>query len=145
MSEDKIIIEKLSPRAVTPKLATDQSVGYDFYATETVIIGVGKIVQVGTGIKMKLPSSKWMKLHTRSSHALIALSVEGGVIDSDYRGEIAFILKNTSLAREVIIVEGERIGQGTLHEAIRMSVEEGEVKEDETARGSGGFGSTGKW
>ena len=139
---------KLSDDAIIPKRATNGSAGMDLYACmeESVMLKPGERALIHTGVAMGLPSHDFVALiFARSGLAIkngITLSNSVGVIDSDYRGEICVGLCNLG-AESYTIKPGERIAQ-----LVVMRVETPMPTEvdslDETARGSGGFGSTGK-
>lgn len=139
---------KLSENAVAPKRATNGSAGMDLCACmeKNVLLKSGERALIHTGVAIALPSSEYVALlFARSGLAIkhgITLSNSVGVIDSDYRGEICVGLCNLS-AEDYTIVPGERIAQ-----LLIMRVETPEPVEvntlDETSRGAGGFGSTGK-
>lgn len=101
----------------------------------------GETVMISLGFKTKFSSDYVLVLSIRSSASLRGLRLANGVgiIDSDYRGELMAIIHNTS-TKDQIIENGERIVQGLLTYALKVNVSEGKV--DETARGTGGFGST---
>ena len=139
---------KLSEGAIIPKRATIGSAGMDLYACmeKDVLLKPGERALIHTGIAIGLPNSEFVALiFARSGLAVkhgITLSNSVGVIDSDYRGEICVGLCNLG-TEEYIIKSGERIAQ-----LVVMRVETPNPVEvdslDETARGEGGFGSTGK-
>lgn len=139
---------KLSENAIVPKRATTGSAGMDLCACmqENVLLKSGERTLIHTGVAIALPSSEYVALiFARSGLAVkhgITLSNSVGVIDSDYRGEICVGLCNLS-SEDYTIAPGERIAQ-----LVIMRVETPEPVEvealDETVRGAGGFGSTGK-
>ena len=147
------------PDAFRPTLATEGSVGYDFRCTETVVIRSRTTKVVSTNVRISFPHTLWMKLHARSSLARQGLLVMGGVIDSDYEGPIMFCFRNLS-SQSIVLERGEKMGQGTLHKAIRLPLEEKYIdpappgvenytddqeKPKSSGRGEGGFGSTGRF
>jgi dUTP pyrophosphatase len=100
---------------------------------------------VSTGMKCKLDPDTWLQLSVRSSSPLKYWLMMGnsiGVIDADYRGEIGVILVNLS-QEDFVINDGERIAQMVVarHETVTWEAVE---DLDETERGAGGFGHTGK-
>ncbi len=132
---------------IIPHYATAGAAGADLYASinQEMIITPGERVRVPTGIAIELPGPEVVALvFARSGLADkkgLALSNGVGVIDSDYRGEIAVLMTNFG-QEEVIIKHGERIAQMLFVEvAIASFVAVNEL--GDTARGSGGFGSTG--
>lgn len=130
-----------------PHYATKQSAGMDLYASiqEELIIKPGKTAMVPTGIAIALPSGTEAQIRPRSGlaakHSVTVLN-SPGTIDADYRGEIKVILINHS-NEDFVITRGMRIAQMVIAKYEHVTLEE--VKSlDETGRGSGGFGSTGK-
>lgn len=128
--------------AVTPPgRQTDGAAGYDIFAPASRDIDPGARLKIPTGIAVGIPEGYVGFLKTRSSMALIGIDVVGGVIDSDYRGEVAVILHNTTPS-VYNVKAGRRIAQ-----LVILPVFTGPVQIvsdlDATGRGSGGFGSTG--
>ena len=140
-------IKKLSEHAKLPTAGSQYAAGYDLYAcTEgDVVVAPHTTVKIGSGIAVALPQGTFGAVFARSGLA----SKEGlrpancvGVIDCDYRGECIIAVHNDS--REVRTVRhGDRIAQMVLLPYIPMEFEETQEL-SETARGAGGFGSTGK-
>ena len=130
-----------------PKYETDGAAGLDVRAniTEPVILRSFERMLVPTGIKIAVPDGYEMQMRPRSGlalkHGLTFLNTPG-TIDSDYRGEIKVILSNMS-KEDYTIMPGERIGQMVLNKVERIEWEEVEELDD-TMRGTGGFGHTGK-
>lgn len=143
----KISIKKLNPDAVIPSYGTEYSAGADLYAcmNDPVTIGPGEAYLVHTGICMAIPEGYAGLIFARSGLAVkqgLAPSNKVGVIDSDYRGEIMVSLLNHS-AQARTISPGERIAQMVITPYLKAEWECTEELDD-TVRGSGGFGSTGK-
>lgn len=129
-----------------PAYETDQSAGMDLRAAiegEMEILP-GDRALVPTGLKIALPAGYEAQIRPRSGLALkngITLPNSPGTIDADYRGEIGVILLNTG-AESFVIGRGDRIAQMVVAPVLQASWIETEAL-DETARGEGGFGSTG--
>jgi dUTP pyrophosphatase len=144
MQEENLIVmhKKLHPDAKTPFYATTGSAGCDFYSVEEIIIMPGETKKIRTGIALEIPEGYFMNLEGRSGLSAKGIVKSGGVIDSDYRGEVHIVLHN-STKEQFKIEKGDRIAQG-----VMMKVQQAhfhEVSElSETARGTGGFQSTGK-
>ena len=131
----------------TPAYATEQSAGVDLKANleEPIVLGSLERALVPTGLYIALPKGYEAQVRPRSGlaakHGITVLNTPG-TIDADYRGEIKVILVNLS-HEPFEIVPGERIAQMVV--AKHEFVEWEEVESlDSTARGAGGFGSTGK-
>lgn len=130
-----------------PEYATESSAGLDLKAVLSAPTTLGPLERkiLGTGIKIALPQGYEAQVRPRSGlaakHGISVLNAPG-TIDADYRGEIGVILVN--LSQEAFTIQpGERIAQLVFakHEQIQWQLTE---TLDTTARGSGGFGSTGK-
>jgi len=142
----KIQIKKLREGAVIPQIATCGSAGADLCACleGSVLLSPGQVAMIPNGIAVAIPEGYAGFVFARSGLASkkdLAPANAVGVIDSDYRGELMTPIRNYG-SETRIIEPGERIAQ-----LIIMAVEspEFEITTDlnETARGEGGFGSTG--
>jgi dUTP pyrophosphatase len=142
---DRIIFERVddTKAAPLPKLATPGSACYDLVAAEQAFIPPRGTKVVSTGLKVQLPSGYVGLVCSRSGlaakHRVFVLNAPG-VIDSDYRGELKVIL--ASLDGAYMVEAGDRIAQLMVIPATTLPVFLG-VVQDNTDRGSGGFGSTG--
>lgn len=130
-----------------PTYATELSAGMDLRANidEPITLNPLQRVLVPTGIFIALPQNYEAQVRPRSGLALkhgITVLNSPGTIDADYRGELKIILINLS-EEPFIINDGERIAQLIIARCEQASLEEVEVL-DETERGDGGFGHTGK-
>ena len=143
----KIQIKKLSANAIIPTRGSDRAAGYDLYACleNDVIIGAGETVKIGTGLSIAVPEGYFGAIFARSGLA----AKEGlrpancvGVADSDYRGEYIVALHNDSNVTRTV-TPNERIAQLVIMPFLSVTFEEAQEL-DETERGAGGFGSTGK-
>lgn len=131
-----------------PAYATADSAGLDLLAAiDTPIeLAPGERRLVPTGLKIALPTGYEMQVRPRSGLALkhgITLLNSPGTIDADYRGEIGVILINLGTA-SFTIQRGERIAQMVLAPVSRLAWREQAEDLSTTARGEGGFGSTGR-
>ena len=144
----KALSPKLGAEIPFPTYATPGSAGMDLRACIDggVTVAPGEQVLIPTGLSIALPSPDFVALlYARSGLAIKhGLSPANcvGVIDSDYRGEVVVALRN--YGREPYTVEpGERVAQMVITPVVQANVTV--VAElDDTARGAGGFGSTGK-
>ncbi|HOJ36273.1 MAG TPA: dUTP diphosphatase [Clostridiales bacterium] len=146
MKEVKFV--KLHPDAAVPKKATSGSAGFDLRAllSEPLTIEGGKTSLIKTGIAIALPEKELAALifarsGLASKHGIAPVNCVG-VIDSDYRGEIMVPLIN-HFDEPYTIQPGERIAQLVIMPVPAVRLTEAESL-DETDRGEGGFGSTGK-
>ena len=141
-------MKKVRENAIIPKRATAGSAGLDLCACidEPLTVKAGERAVIPSGIAIALESSEVVALvFARSGLAIkhgISLSNSAGVIDSDYRGEICVGIINTS-REDYTVNPGERIAQLVLTPVIPAEPVEVESL-DETERGAGGFGSTGR-
>lgn len=143
----KVRIKLLTDGAVVPTYGTEFSAGADLYALggEDITVEPHSTVMVHTGIAAEIPTGYVGLVYARSGLATkrsIAPANKVGVIDSDYRGEIMVALHNHSDAPQSI-AGGERIAQLVIAPYIKAEFETADYLED-TERGMGGFGSTGK-
>lgn len=145
---DILKIKKLKSNAIIPKRATKGSAGMDLYACieSEITVEPGKLVVIPTGLAIALPSENYMaNIYARSGLGVkhgICLSNGVGVIDSDYRGEVCVGLCNVSDTPYTIQPQ-ERVAQLVIAPVSVMDTEEVDTL-NETDRGTGGFGSTGK-
>lgn len=128
-----------------PARATAHAAGYDVRSCEPDFeLKPGEIRLVGTGLIMELPPGIECQVRPRSGLALehgITLPNSPGTVDPDYRGELKIILQNGG-SRPVTIRRGDRIAQLVFARFETPAIEEVPALSD-TARGQGGFGSTG--
>lgn len=129
--------------------ATKGSAGFDLRAIlpEPLEIKPGERVLINTGLHVHVNDPKWMGLvlmrsGTAHNHGLM-LSNSVGLIDSDYTGEIKMSILNTSKI-PYVMEPGERIGQYVLAPTITLSLFLVDEFSEESERGEGGFGHTGK-
>ena len=137
---------RLSEEAREPSRAHDGDAGYDLYAVESARIGPGERASVGTGVAVEIPDGWAGLVLPRSGLAArhgITLPNAPGLIDSGYRGEVRVLLLNTDREDAFDVSPGDRIAQLLL---VRHEVPELVEVESlaETARGAGGFGSSGR-
>jgi dUTP pyrophosphatase len=137
---------RLSEEAQPPTQAHEGDAGYDLYASEAALLGPGERASVGTGIAVAVPEGCAGLVLPRSGLARkhgIGLANAPGLIDSGYRGELRVLLLNADRSEEFEVAVGDRIAQLLLVRYESGPVEEAESL-DETTRGEGGFGSTGR-
>ena len=140
-------IKKLNDLAKLPAYGSVYSAGADLYAAtdEPVAVPPGATVFIGTGIAAEIPQGYVGLVYARSGLACkrgLAPANKVGVIDSDYRGEIKVALHNHSQTLQTVEA-GERIAQMIVAPFLKCEFEE-VCELTDTARGEGGFGSTGK-
>ena len=128
-----------------PAYATEHAAGLDVVAAETLMLEPGARHAVATGFAVAIPEGFEIQVRPRSGlalkHGITCLNTPG-TIDSDYRGEVKIILANLGDA-PFHVVRGERIAQLVPAPVLKATFDE-QAELDETGRGSGGFGSTGR-
>ena len=128
-----------------PSYATEHAAGMDVVAAESLTLDPGRRHAVATGFAIAIPHGYEVQVRPRSGlalkHGITCLNTPG-TIDSDYRGEVKVILANLGQG-PFEIVRGERIAQLVPAPVLRARFDEVEDL-DATARGAGGFGSTGR-
>jgi dUTP pyrophosphatase len=142
----KLRIRRLRPDAIVPRYAhgPDEDAGMDLHAVETATLGPGETRLIPTGLAIELPPGYEAQIRPRSGLALkygITLPNSPATIDPGYRGELRVILHN--LGREAFTIQpGERIAQMVIARYEAVEWEEGDL--NESIRGEGGFGSSGR-
>jgi len=140
-------VKKLDERATLPTYGSAYAAGADLYALvegESLAIAAGETVLVRTGLSVEIPEGYVGLIYARSGLATkkgLAPANKVGVIDSDYRGEVKVALFNQS-GKEQTVLAGERVAQLVIAPYLAVEYREAEELSD-TARGAGGFGSTG--
>ena len=123
----------------------DGDAGYDLHAIESRQVAPGQRILVETGLHLEIPGGYVGVVKDRSSVAIAGLHTIAGVIDSAYRGEVKILLVNSTDA-PIDIRAGQKIAQMLILPVSSPPIEFVESLEDlsSTARGVGGFGSTGE-
>lgn len=139
-------VARLKDEAVLPSRAHEGDAGLDLYACEPAHLGPGERWGVGTGIAVEVPEGHAGLVLPRSGLARehgIALVNSPGLIDAGYRGEVRVLLLNTDPAETFRVEPGDRIAQLVIAPvALAEPVEAEDLSE--SARGDGGFGSSGR-
>lgn len=138
-------IKKLSEDAIIPFYAHPGDAGLDLFSVEEVTIERGKRKLVATGISIELPKNTEAQVRPRSGLALkygVTVLNSPGTIDEGYRGEIKVILINHG-EEAFKINKGDKIAQMVIMPVLTVGIEEVEILND-SERGEGGFGSTGR-
>lgn len=143
-----VSVKRLVSKAKIPTYGSTGAACFDFYACldkNEVVVPPHAMVKVGTGLAFSIGKGNVLFLYSRSGHGFkhgLRFVNCVGVIDSDYRGEVMVGLYNDS-DTPYTIKDGERIAQGIVQSYLpTVFVETDDL--DETERGTGGFGSTGK-
>ena len=143
--ELKVRIHRLHPDAVIPKYQTDGSAAFDLAAAERVVVAPGEVRLVPTGLVIEVPAGMFLGIFARSSTPLkrgLMVANGVGVVDSDYCGpddEVKIAVVHVT-PKPVTIEHGDRIAQGILLPAPRVTWEEVDRVRSSSR---GGFGATG--
>jgi len=144
-TELKMRIKKVCDNAVIPRYATEGAACFDLYSITEGLVTRDAPLVCRTGLVFEVPSGYAMMIYSRSGHGFkngVRLANCVGVIDSDYRGEVMVKLTNDSDTPFSVSI-GDRVAQAMLIPVSRLLFEESDEISD-TARGVGGFGSTGR-
>ncbi len=141
-----LAVKRLDPTAKLPARAHPGDAGLDLCALGPVTLAPGQRAAVPTGLAVEIPHGQAGLVMPRSGLALrhgIALVNAPGLIDAGYRGELTVLLLNTDRDLSVQLAAGERIAQLVLIDVALAEVVEVQELSD-SARGAGGFGSSGR-
>ena len=142
-SPRQVIVEKIHENAIIPTKGSPDAACFDVYSVEEKVIKTGHITIVKTGIRMQIPTGFMIQIVPRSGLAFKhGVDILGGIIDSDYRGEIMVMLTSHDNETYHEIKVGDRIAQMQIIPVPQFEMVQGVL--DETVRGEGGFGSTGR-
>lgn len=140
-----VAFKRTSPDAILPAYAHEGDAGMDVRSVEDVVVPRGGRALVRTGLVMALPMGWEAQVRPRSGLALkhgVTVLNTPGTIDAGYRGEVGVILANFGDA-DFAVAKGDKVAQIVIAPVTRAEIVETESV-DETERGAGGFGSTGK-
>ena len=140
-----VAFKKIHPDAILPAYAHEGDAGMDVRSVEDVVIPRGGRALVHTGLVMALPMGWEAQVRPRSGLALkhgVTVLNTPGTIDAGYRGEVGVILANFGDS-DFSVAKGDKVAQIVIAPVTRAEIVETESV-DETERGAGGFGSTGK-
>lgn len=143
----KKVCKDADATVIIPTKGTPDSAGFDFSAPIENTIYPNTTTEIRTGLAVKIPVGYYGKLEIRSSLARrYGLSVLAGVIDSDYRGEIIILVTKLGTSKSLYsIKKGERFAQMVIIKCHTGRAVEVKEFRNVTHRGTGGFGSTGKF
>jgi dUTP pyrophosphatase len=141
----EVLIQRLDPDLAIPAYAHPGDAGADLVTTSDVTLKPGERALVGTGIAIALQDGYAAFVHPRSGLAArhgVSIVNAPGTVDAGYRGEIKVCLVNTDTTSEVTLKRGDRIAQLIIQRVEKARFVEVE-KLPGSARGDGGYGSTG--
>ena len=134
---------KLTPRAYPPEKMTKGSAGYDLKSPRTGAILPQRKLTLQTDLSLEIPKGYVGKIYPRSGLAdQYCITTLGGIIDSDFRGNVSIILMNLHKVNTFIIQRGMRVAQLLIEPVVQPTLKEITVL-TVTPRGTGGLGSTG--
>ncbi|SNS16210.1 dUTP pyrophosphatase [Streptosporangium subroseum] len=142
----EVLIHRIDAELPLPSYAHPGDAGADLHAAEDVELLPGERVTVGTGVAIALPDGYAAFVHPRSGLATkhgVTLVNAPGTVDAGYRGEIRVTLLNTDIKDAVRLRRGDRIAQLVIQKVERAVFYEVD-RLPGSARGAGGFGSTGR-
>ena len=140
-----VLVQQLDPGLPLPKYAHPGDAGADVHSAIDFVLAPGERKLVSTGIAIAIPEGYAAFVHPRSGLAAkhgISIVNTPGTIDSGYRGEVMVCLINTDPVQEFAVCRGDRIAQLVIQKVETANFEVVDSLE-ETARGVGGYGSTG--
>lgn len=138
-------IKMLDPDMPVPSYAHPSDAGADLHARESAVLQPGERALIRTGLAIALPHGYVGLVHPRSGlaakHGITVVNAPG-TVDAGYRGEIMVTLLNTDNTNAFEVKRGDRIAQLVIQK-VELAQFEQVATLDDTARGTGGFGSTG--
>ena len=141
-------LARLDERATLPHRATPASAGWDLHALERTEVGRGEATLIRTGLSMALPVGWEAQIRCRSSLGRKGLIMPNGLgtIDADYRGELAVMMTWIGEGDHYVVEAGERVAQLLVAPVPQVTLVECTPEEHgDTERGTGGFGSSGRF
>jgi dUTP pyrophosphatase len=145
VDQPDVLIKRLDPDMPVPAYSHPGDAGADLAAAEEVTLGPGERALIRTGVAIALPDGYAAFVHPRSGLAAkhgVTIVNAPGTVDAGYRGEIKVTLLNTDRERPVSFQRGDRIAQLVIQRVERAVFHEADELPG-SARGDGGFGSTG--
>ncbi|KAG6526835.1 hypothetical protein ZIOFF_016838 [Zingiber officinale] len=137
---EELLVQRLTPTALLPQRKSQGAAGYDIAVDQEYNLIAQKQMSLTTGICIQVPKGTYARIASRSSYALQGIIIMGGVIDSDYRGEVKILAYNSSDA-DIYIKKQTFVAQLILERILTPSVREVTLLQN-TQRGGQGFGST---
>lgn len=135
-------VKKLNPNALLPRRAHPTDSGADLFALERTVLPARAITHVHTGVAVELPEGTSGIIWGKSSVESKGIKTMAGLVDAPYRGELIVCMYNLN-DTEFVFEAGQKVAQLVVLPTLYPEFEEVAELSD-TARGTGGFGSTGK-
>jgi dUTP pyrophosphatase len=146
MTGPQLLVQRLDPGLPLPRFAHPGDAGLDLHSADAVTLAAGERGVVGTGLAVAIPDGYVGLVTPRSGTAVRAgLSMVNtpGIVDSGYRGEVRIVLINHDPSEPIAIERGDRVAQLVIVPVPTVEVVEAHAL-PESARGEGGFGSSGR-
>ncbi len=144
----EVKVARIHPDAVLPVQGSELAAGFDLHSVERIEVNKGKTELLPTGLVLAIPPGWEGQVRCRSGLGKKGLILPNGVgtIDADYRGELMVLAHWIGESDSFVVEKGERIGQILLKRVPNIRFVEVERESlDQTERGAGGFGSTGRF
>jgi dUTP pyrophosphatase len=139
----KLRIKRINSEAKLPLYQHSGDAGLDLFSAVGAVIAAGEVKAIPTGIKMSIPEGYVGLIWDKSGLSLRGAHRLAGVVDAGYRGEVRVVMAN--LSREPFAIQkGMKIAQMLIQPVVTVEIVEAEELDD-TSRGEGGFGSTGRF
>jgi dUTP pyrophosphatase len=138
----KLKIKKLHKDAKIPTRAHHDDAGVDMYACGDATIMPGETVKIATGVAFEMPVGYVGLIWDKSSVGSQGIKTLGGVLDAGYRGEVFVVVHNLSSTSKTF-TSGQKVAQMLIQQVELCEIEE-VIELEDSLRGEGGFGSTGK-
>jgi dUTP pyrophosphatase len=139
----KLRVKRISAEARLPVYQHPGDAGMDLFAAEELTLGAGEVKAVPTGVKMAIPEGYVGLIWDKSGISLQGVHRLAGVVDAGYRGEVKVVMVNLG-EEPYLFKKGQKVAQMLIQPVETVEVVDvGAGDLDETARGAGGFGSTG--
>jgi len=144
----EVRIARIHPDALLPVKGSDLAAGFDLHSVERVEVRKGTTEMLPTGLVLAIPPGWEGQIRCRSGLGRRGLILPNGIgtIDADYRGELMVLAHWIGEGDSFVVEKGERIGQLLFKRVPQIHFVEVEREAlEETGRGEGGFGSTGRF
>jgi dUTP pyrophosphatase len=142
----RVRVKRLDPGLPLPAYARAGDAGLDLFSAEDATLKPGERGAIATGVAVEIPEGYAGFVHARSGRALregLALANAPGLIDSGYRGEIKVVVVNLDPENVIHVARGDKIAQLVVQPVVTVEPVDADDLDD-TERGAGGFGSTGR-
>jgi dUTP pyrophosphatase len=139
----EIKVKRLRASSKLPRYGHPGDAGMDLFSAADMVLEPGKVLPVPTGIQAAIPTGHVGLIWDKSGISLSGVHRLAGVVDSGYRGEIKVVMINLS-DQDYVITRGMKIAQMLIQPVLQVEIHEVDDLED-TDRGEGGFGSTGRF